>query len=422
MSPNRTRRKSAASGQAARQLLHRSAGSVFLGLSVLMSLLLVLDNFGALILPGCGEGGACEQAVNSVWGKIKFGGFVWPISFLGLAYFFSTLVVWIVARGGMPAALRYLVRLGAIGSLALCGIIVLEQTLCPYCIAVHVGNFAFWITMESARLPSSRSRFAMASAGASFVLVTAIVGSIDVLYRDTIRARAEKGRTESTQLMVDATRERQSLPQAAMDGQEEAEPIFTGRYRLGPAEAPIRIVIFSDYQCQDCYNIEKQLRTLHDTRDDISISIKHSPFNSDCNPYLTHTVHPNACWAARAAEAAGRLWGPEGFWKMHGWLFDRRGVFETTGELVSGIQEMGYDTAGFITLMSGVETLEAVRADVVEGKQLGLFFTPMVFINGVELKGWNVPSALIRTVEQVAATNPPALSAVLDRPPIALEK
>ena len=70
------------------------------------------------------------------------------------------------------------------------------------------------------------------------------------------------------------------------------------------------------------------------TRD---ISIRYFPFNSDCNPFVTKTLHSNACWAARAAETAGMLWGPEGFWKMHVWLFDRRGVFETTRELEEGI-------------------------------------------------------------------------------------
>ncbi len=410
----RTPEKSATPQPTARPLLYRSTGAVFLGLSAFMSLLLVLEHFGGLSLPGCGEGGACEQAANSLWGKVKFGGFEWPVSFLGLAYFFSTFVTWMVTRGGVPQVFRYLVRLGAIGSLGFCVIIILEQTLCPYCIAAHIGNFAFWITMESARIPSSRPRFVMASVGTVFVLVTAILWIIDVQYRYTVREKAENDRSEATQLIIDESRERRLT--------STAEPIFTGRYRVGSAEAPIRIVMFTDYQCQDCYNIEKQLKELHDTRGDISISIKHFPFNSDCNPYLTQTMHSNACRAARAAEAAGILWDSEGFWKMHVWLFDRRGVFETTGELEAGIEEMGYDPTGFFQLMSSVETLKAIRTDMVEGKKLGLHFTPMIFINGVELKGWIAPNALIRTVEQVAATNPPAQSAAFDRPPLAFEK
>jgi predicted DsbA family dithiol-disulfide isomerase len=83
---------------------------------------------------------------------------------------------------------------------------------------------------------------------------------------------------------------------------------------------------------------------------------------------------------------------------------------------------MGYDPAGFITVMTGDETLKSVRADTEEAKRLGIHFTPMIFINGVELKGWNAPNALVRTVEQVAATNPPARTAAFDRPAVAFEK
>jgi protein-disulfide isomerase len=200
------------------------------------------------------------------------------------------------------------------------------------------------------------------------------------------------------------------------------EPMFTGRYRVGPAEAPIRIVMFTDYQCEDCYKIEQQLVQLYNARKDMSISIKHYPFCTDCNPEVKSTLHANACWAARAAEAAGVLWGPEGFWKMHAWLFDRKGGFETTEELESGIREMGYDPKGFIQVMTSPETEKAIKADAAEAKQLGLFFTPMIFINGVELRGWNTPNALIRAVDALAAVNPPARSAAHDRPSRAFEK
>jgi hypothetical protein len=121
-------------------------------------------------------------------------------------------------------------------------------------------------------------------------------------------------------------------PQA--DGASSAER-FTGRYLYGPEEAPIRIVIFAGYQCQDCYTIEQQLVSLMQTRSDINVSMKHFPFCKDCNPYMSRTMHANGCWAARAAEAAGILWGKDGFWKMHQHLFSKRGSFQSVVELTS---------------------------------------------------------------------------------------
>jgi protein-disulfide isomerase len=471
-----------------------------------MSLLLVMEHFGGLSLPGCGEGGACEQAANSVWGKVPLGSFDWPVSFLGLAYFVSLFAVWLGVRGGVPRAFRYLVRLGALVSLGFCLIIVVERTFCPYCIAAHAGNFAFWITMESARIPFRRFRFAAVTFGAAFVLVSLVLGIFDARHRGMLREKAESERSVAAQQIIDQSRDpheetsdveaadgdvsaeeppgveapaeqsSDTAPQAtepSADGTpvagspetetpgvepageeapitgspgegapaQETQPsatspnepegtdvsgadqsVFTGRYRSGPEEAPIRIVLITDYQCRDCYSIEQQVETLRQTRSDISISVKHFPFNTDCNPAVSRTMHSNACWAARAAEAAGMLWGSEGFWKMHTWLFSRRGVFQTTAELEGAIRDMGYDPTGFTRLMSSQKTLDPIQVDTEEAKRLGLHFTPMIFINGVELKGWSAPNALIRTVEQVAEANPPPRSAAYDRPPLAFDK
>jgi protein-disulfide isomerase len=181
--------------------------------------------------------------------------------------------------------------------------------------------------------------------------------------------------------------------------------------------------MFTDYQCQDCYNIEtQQLSKLLAERNDVAISIKYFPFCRECNPFVDRDLHQNACWAARAAEAAGMLWGTEGFWKMHAWLFAHHGVFETTAAIEAGIRELGYDPRGFVETMTGPETLRRVQEDTKEAKALGLYFTPMIFINGVELKGWYAPNALLRAVAQVAASNPPARTAADDHPPLAHEK
>ena len=114
-----------------------AAGLIFLFLAVLMSVLLVLEHLGGLSLPGCGEGGPCEQATNSVWGKLRLGGLEWPVAYLGLAYFLAILVVWIRTRGGLPRVLRYLARAGALISLGFCIIILLERTVCSLSL-IHI--------------------------------------------------------------------------------------------------------------------------------------------------------------------------------------------------------------------------------------------------------------------------------------------
>lgn len=406
-----------------------------------MSLLLVLEHLGGLSLPGCGRGGPCEQAAASIWGKVQIGRLKWPVSYLGLAYFLAALAMWLATRGAVPKAFRYLVRLGVLGSLGFCIIILVEWLFCSYCLAAHAGNFAFWITMERTRAPRRRGAVAMASFAAAFVLSSAALAIVDWQRQIMVARKAEQERLESVQRIVEQSRPLEPGPsQPATTTPASTPPVaapqaatspadlpvgggpFTGRYRRGPEVAAIRIVIFTDFQCRDCRQIEQQAAELLAERGDVSLSIKHFPFCTDCNPHAPRNLHPNACWAARAAEAAGMLWGDDGFWKMHDWLFQRQGAFTTSEEVRVAIRGFGYDPFGFFEAMQSEETLRLVQQDAQEAADLGLFFTPMIFINGVELKGWHAPEALKRTVAEVARTHPPPRTAAYDRPPLALAK
>ncbi len=426
-------------------------GGAFLAASAGAALLLVIEHFGALRLPGCGEGGACEKAAASVWGKVPLGRFKWPVSYLGLTYFGSMLAAWVGSGGGIGRLLRWVARLGALVSLGFCAIIAVEKLLCMYCLASHVGNFAFWAVSESTRRGSGRPGRALGLFAGSFVLVTAVLGVLNTRHLAAIQAAAELELSQTLgQLVEDSNRRRgdtapttdaQTAPAPGVEtlgpasrpataptsapatdtAPAERKP-FTGRWRVGPENAPIRIVIFTDYQCPDCYKVEQQMAALIRERQDISVSVKHFPFCTECNPVAKRTLHENACWAARAAEAAGLLWGSAGFFKMHEWLFSRKGTFQTEAELNAGIRALGYDPTGFVAVMSGEQALRNVQEDCREGGRLGLLFTPMVFINGVELRGILAPDALRRAVEQLAATNPPPGSPLDDIPPPALDK
>jgi protein-disulfide isomerase len=116
---------------------------------------------------------------------------------------------------------------------------------------------------------------------------------------------------------------------------------------------------------------------------DLSLVVKHFPFCSACNEHAARTIHPNACWAARAAETAALLGGTEGFERMHAWLFERKGSF-TDATFPDDLRALGFDPAEFISMMTSQETLELVRGDTDDARALGVYFTPMIFVNGHE--------------------------------------
>jgi len=382
-------------------------------------------------LPGCGPRSACAALAAGPWGTVP--GLGWPTSFVGTAYFSAVLSMLLIHGRRVPALLRTIVRVGLVVSLWLLGVMVVGRELCGYCLAVHTGNLVLWAVLE--RMPCIRFGSAatalrgavtyalvtIALAGAEHLRHTAAQRSAESQFTDAARQIVEKTRQDAAGATQPATSRSQPTPAAAARDARPNADAFTGRYRLGPSPASIRIVAFTDYQCPDCRRIENELEALIRERSDMSLSVKHFPMCPDCNSYATRNMHPNACWAARAAEAAGILRGSDGFWEMHRALFERKGAFTNTAlkELLFDLQ---YDAAHFIRVMKGAQSLERVERDVNEGAALGLHFTPMIFINGVELRGWNAKDAVRRAVERVAATNPPPLTAASDHPVYAREK
>lgn len=432
------------------------AGLACLSVAVAASAILALNHLTGLSMPGCGPESACARAAASYWGKVRLLGLEWPVSYLGFAYFDAALVGWVLSRRGLPKPLLFIAYLGGAISIFYLFVIVIENTACMYCIAAHVANLAFCVaaTMTSRGALPGGGLAAVAGLGA-FITTSAVLGAVDAVTRSQVRAQGEAERSAAVQEMIrqgrDQPRPEPSATQPADPSpapQPSASPNETapapspppapplddsplaagqslaGRYIWGPAEAPIRIVLITGYQCPDCLRVEPQVEQLIQTRKDVQISIRHFPFNKDCNPFVGRTMQPNGCWAARAAEAAGMLYGVDGFWKMHKWLFDpnRRGAFTKSEELEEALRSWGFDPTGFAQVMSSEETLRRIREDCELAADLGLFFSPMIFVNGVELKGWHVPNALIRTVEELAATNPPALPPTADRPVGAVKK
>jgi protein-disulfide isomerase/uncharacterized membrane protein len=411
-------------------LVPRAAGALLLALSIVAALLMVLDHFGGLALPGCGEGSPCGKAAASIWGKVP--GIDWPVSCVGLAYFVGLLAGWCVGPVGGTPALRWVTRVGGAVSLFYMALVVFADYRCLYCIASHVGNLGFWALLEYlARLPravrdaadddaiATRRQVAArppAVVAAGFVAVTAVLALVETQTRRTVRAVAEQHLIDSTGAIIaathgaDASDEPVTLIEDANGLGADAAALagagrFSARYRLGPELAAIRVVVFEDFMCPSCRDVSAQLARLVDEYPQLAVYPKHFPQNRDCNPHGSHK-HSNACRAAQAAEAAGILRGHDAFWEIHAWLFEHDGKF-TAGQLGAFLAEKGYDAAEFERLMDSDQVRRTIADDCAELAEMGYSGTPVVFVNGVSLLGWSAPDAIARVVAAVAATDPP---------------
>ncbi len=351
-----------------------------------VSAMLSFQRISAITLPGCSPTNSCAQAFQTVWSTIPL--IHWPIAHLATAALPALVILWLISPSKLA---RRLLDLALLTSLSLTIIMLIENLLCPYCLAVHTSILTAWITSRLTPRPNTTlSPPTLITPTLTVFIITTSLILTQAAASTQATTRAQDQLAQNTQDLASSTA-------------TSSAPSFTGRYTLGPTNAPIHIVIFSDYQCPDCKAVESQIDTLLKTRTDVSVSFKHFPMCSDCNKNLTSNPHPNACWAARAVEAAGFIGSIDTYTTMHQWLFSVQGSF-TDNQLNQQLKRMNLDQKTFITLMTSSTTLDLVQQDIDQALSLGLTQTPMIFINNIELTGFSAHNAIIRAVQSIPAT------------------
>jgi protein-disulfide isomerase len=138
----------------------------------------------------------------------------------------------------------------------------------------------------------------------------------------------------------------------------------------GPADAPITIVEFSDYQCPYCARSESLVKQALDAYPkQARLVFKHYPLTS---------IHPQALPAAIAAAAAQKQGK---FWEMHEKLFANQRALAPE-QLKQYAREIGLDVARFEADMQSEEVKQAVQEDVELAQRIGVRGTPTIFVNG----------------------------------------
>jgi predicted DsbA family dithiol-disulfide isomerase len=159
----------------------------------------------------------------------------------------------------------------------------------------------------------------------------------------------------------------------------------------GPADAPVTIVEFSDFQCPFCSRATATLKKL-DAAYPGKIRLVYRDF-----PLVQ--IHPNA---ARAAEAAACANEQGKFWPMHDVMFEHQ---DKLGEadLKQSAATLGLDAAAFNTcLESGRHTAEW-KKDAAEGDRYGVSSTPAFFINGRLVVGAQPYESFARILDEELA-------------------
>jgi protein-disulfide isomerase len=152
-----------------------------------------------------------------------------------------------------------------------------------------------------------------------------------------------------------------------------------GAPSLGPADAPVTVVEYSDYTCPFCQRyfltLEKPLLKNYGER--VRFVYKHFPL-----------VGLRA-WSEDAAVAAACAFrqGNDAFWALHEQLFVYVERLKEKGALAELASKVPLKRKEFSTCLEGRESLADVQRDAMEAMSLGVQGTPTFFINGRPLHG-----------------------------------
>lgn len=150
---------------------------------------------------------------------------------------------------------------------------------------------------------------------------------------------------------------------------------YEGFPSIGPGDAPIVIVEFSDYECPFCKRWHEQVYQplLNAYPGRIRLVYRHLPLTS---------IHPEAFPAAEAAMCANEQ---NAFWQFHEKLFSNEALGSSI--YTQYAQDLALDMTSFESCIAERRYQEAVQTDLDFAVNLGVRSTPTFFINGLAIVG-----------------------------------
>lgn len=344
---------------------HHQAGRTTAAIAVLFAaaISMYLIHVHHLAMAGEAAGGLCDVsdrlncagAAASRWSRI---GRI-PIALLGLGWYIgASMLLAVGSRSERPAGkgARLLLLAGSLGgvgySVVLAVVSVVEiGSLCPGCIGLYLCNgvllWAAW------RWCGGRAGIAALRDGARVAPAMGVVMVALVATAASGMALAPAG-----------------LPPAPVAQLDEVGGARVGHApSMGPEDAAVVIVEFSDFQCPYCSRLSATMHRIVETFEgQVRVEFRHCPLD----------FHEHAAPAARAAVCAdeqGR------FWELHDAMFGAQSRLDPEG-LRALATDAGLDLEALDACLESDRPGAVVDADKAAAGELGVQGTPSFFVNG----------------------------------------
>lgn len=142
--------------------------------------------------------------------------------------------------------------------------------------------------------------------------------------------------------------------------------------RLGPADAPVRVVEFGDFGCPSCrawHNSGIKDRLRAEFGEQISFTFRHLPVITAQSP--------------KAAEAAQCAAEQDAFWEYHDYLYEQAAPGQLApAQLKQYAAAVGLDSQSFDRCLDSGRYEEYVQEEMQTALDMGARGTPSFFVNG----------------------------------------
>jgi protein-disulfide isomerase len=188
--------------------------------------------------------------------------------------------------------------------------------------------------------------------------------------------------------------EGESASTTTWDDSDSPIPISSKDPMWGKRDAPVTVVIFSDFQCPYCSRVEPTLDQVRQTygSDKVRMVWKNNPL-----PF-----HQNAKPAAEAAMGVFALAGNDAFWKFHDTAFKNQGAL-SDDSYQKWATDAGIKPADIGAYKAGLAShkwADKVDKDLSDGRTAGVQGTPSFFVNGVFINGAQPFDNFKKTIDQ----------------------
>jgi protein-disulfide isomerase len=149
---------------------------------------------------------------------------------------------------------------------------------------------------------------------------------------------------------------------------------------VGPADAPVTVVEFSDFECPVCRSLHDAVRSLLPNYPQVRLIFKDFPLEQ---------IHPWARTAALAGRCAYQQ-NPKAFWKIYDLIYDNQDIISAENawsEMTDFATQSGLSPDALKSCMASPEAGAAIDASRANGLLLEVNSTPTIFVNGRRLVG-----------------------------------